>query len=107
MSPRGAATLIAALEGCEMRKHSSRRSNSPHDRRRHMNGARCHARRILPTLALVIGTSARFGWVALGCVVGAAMQMGFPASARGATVTVNSTSSVVDFAGARQVGDLP
>ncbi len=43
-------------------------------------------------------------WIA----VGVAIQIAGPiAVARAATVTVNSTSAVVDFAGAQRVGDLP
>ena len=72
-----------------------------------MNGPRSHARRISPAHDLVIGTPVRFGLALLWVAFGAAMQMGFAASARGATVTVNTTSDVVDFAGARQVGNLP
>jgi hypothetical protein len=72
-----------------------------------MNGSRSRAQGIFSALGLVIGTSARFGLVLLWGTVVVAMQAGHAASARAATVTVNSTSSVVDFAGARQVGDLP
>jgi hypothetical protein len=62
---------------------------------------------MFPVPAVAMGAPVRLGLVLLGITVGAAMQAGFAAIARGATVTVNSTSDVVDFAGARVVGDLP
>lgn len=72
-----------------------------------MNGARSLARGARPSHALVVGTSVRIGLILLGITVGLGTQAGLVASARGATVTVNATSSVVDFSGARQVGNLP
>lgn len=72
-----------------------------------MNGALSHARGTSTAHALVVSISVRFVLALLWVTVGAAMQTGFAASARGATVTVNSTSDVVDFGGARQVGNLP
>ena len=52
--------------------------------------------------------SPSFAGVLLWMTVGVAVQVALPvAGARAATVTVNSTSVVVDFGGANQVADLP
>lgn len=72
-----------------------------------MNGAQSRARGTCPAHTLLFGISVRLGLALLWAMVGAGLQTGFAASARGATVTVNSTSNVVDFAGPRQVGNLP
>jgi len=49
-----------------------------------------------------------FAAVMMWMAVGVAVQMALPiARAQAATVTVNTTSAVVDFIGARQIGDLP
>lgn len=48
-----------------------------------------------------------FATILLWIIVGACATLALCASARAATVTVNSTSSVVDFAGAQRVSDLP
>ena len=72
-----------------------------------MNGARFYARGTSPAHALAIGISVRFGLLLLWLTLGGAMETGFAATARAATVTVNSTADVVDFGGARQVGNLP
>lgn len=72
-----------------------------------MNGMRSFAR-VIP--ARVFGrttsTSALLMFISWTTVAG--IQVALPATpARAATITVNSTSVVVDFAGAMQVGDLP
>jgi len=65
--------------------------------------------RMVPARNLVTEGSSRILALALMYVtVGVAMQIVLPvAIGQAATVTVNSTSAVVDFAGARQVADLP
>lgn len=73
-----------------------------------MSGARSHPRSIRARVQQSHTPIRRLAVVLLWITVGTAAALALPgAQARAATVTVNSTSSTVDFAGAQQVGDLP
>jgi hypothetical protein len=72
-----------------------------------MISARSHAR-VIPARVHLSPNSLRFARIVLWIAIVAAAQMALPvASAHAATVTVNSTSSAVDFAGPMGIGDLP
>lgn len=73
-----------------------------------MNGTRLSARGRLARAHAPASRSHFFHAILLVIAVGVATQFAWPvAEARAATVTVNSTSAVIDFAGAQRVGDLP
>ncbi len=73
-----------------------------------MNRARSLARTIAARIPGPVPRGHLLTAVLLWTTVGVAGQTAWPAAPAGAaTVTVNSTSVVVDFMGARRVGDLP
>jgi len=73
-----------------------------------MNSSRVSASGVHARTDASITKNAIVNAIVLGIAVGVALQLAWPAgSARAATVTVNTTSAAVDFAGAQRVSDLP